>query len=282
VTAPAATILYDTVRWEEKALFEAARASGREVRMLDCRKVSLDLDGGAGGYGTVLQRCVSYYRNVHSTAALEGMGARVVNCLRTGMLAGNKLYTHMLLRRAGVRTPRATVSFSRDAALGAAEGLGYPCVIKPTVGSWGRMVSRLSGAEAAEGILEMREAMHPLYQVHYVEEFVRRPPRDIRAIVVGDEVVAAIYRSSDGWKTNMALGGRAEPCAVGKEMEDICVRARDAVHGEIVGVDLMEDEERGLLVHEINNTTEFKNTVRVCGVDIPSKIMGHVLGAGRR
>lgn len=282
MTAPAATILYDTVRWEEKALSEAARRAGADVRMLDCRGVSLDVDGEARGYGTVLQRCVSYYRNVHSTAALEGMGARVVNCLRTGMLAGNKLYTHMLLRRAGVRVPRATVSFSRDAALGAAGRLGYPCVIKPTVGSWGRMISRLSGAEAAAGILEMREAMHPLYQVHYVEEFVKRPPRDIRAIVVGDEVVAAIYRVSGEWKTNMALGGRAEPCEVGGEMEDICMRARDAVHGEIVGVDLMEDEARGLLVHEVNNTTEFKNTVRVCGVDIASRMISHVLEAGKK
>ena len=282
MTAPAATILYDTVRWEEKALSEAARRAGADVRMLDCRALSLDVDGEARGYGTVLQRCVSYYRNVHSTAALEGMGARVINCLRTGMLAGNKLYTHMLLRKAGVGVPRATVSFSRDAALGAAGRLGYPCVIKPTVGSWGRMISRLSGAEAASGILEMREAMHPLYQVHYVEEFVKRPPRDIRAIVIGDRVVAAIYRHSDGWKTNMALGGRAEPCRVGAEMEDVCIRARDAVHGEIVGVDLMEDEERGLLVHEVNNTTEFKNTVRVCGVDIPSIMVSHALEAGRR
>ncbi len=278
---PAATILYDTVRWEEKALAEAAKRAGAEIQVLDCRKIALQTDGEAVGYGTILQRCVSYYRNVHSTAALEGMGARVINCLQTGILAGNKLYTHMLLKKSGVRTPRAAVSFSREAALEAADSIGYPCVIKPTVGSWGRMVSRLSDADAAEGILEMREAMHPLYHIHYVEEFVKRPPRDIRAIVVGDAVVAAIYRSSSDWKTNMALGGHAEECKVTGEMEEICIKARDAVHGEIVGVDIMEDDERGLLVHEINNTTEFKNTVRVCGVDIPALIIAHVLEASR-
>ena len=278
------SVLYDTIRWEEKALLEAGRRGGVDVRMVDCKKVSLDLDGGApDAYSgrAVLQRCVSYYRNLHSTAALEGMGANVINCLDTGILAGNKLFTHMLLRAEGVPTPRASVAFSGEAALDSLDRRGYPAVIKPTVGSWGRMVSRLNSREAAAGIIEGRERMYPIYQIHYMEEFVRRPPRDIRAIVVGDSTVAAIYRSSgDGsWKTNMALGGRAEPCPVTKEMDDVCIRAKDAVKGQIVGVDLMESDERGLVVHEINNTTEYKNTVRVCGVDIPSLIIDHARGS---
>ena len=267
------TVLHDSIRWEEKALLEAGRKLGIGVRMLDCRSVSLDLDGPAPVDGAVLQRCVSYYRSVHSTAALEGLGVRVINGLEPALLAGNKLFTHMLLRRAGVAAPRASVSFSRESAVESFERLGYPRVLKPTVGSWGRMVSQLSGRESAACVLAERETMHPIHHVHYTEEMVRRPPRDIRAIVVGDEVVAAIYRNSEHWKTNMALAGRAEPCPVGPEMEDICMKARDAVKGQIVGVDLMEDEERGLVVHEVNNTTEYKNTVRVCGVDVPAKML---------
>lgn len=267
------TVLHDSIRWEEKALLEAGRKRGIDVQMRDCRAMSLDLDGAPPVEGAVLQRCVSYYRSVHSTAALEGLGARVINRLESALLAGNKLFTHMLLRRAGVRAPRASVSFSREAAVESFERLGYPRVLKPTVGSWGRMVSQLSGREAAACLLAERETLHPIHHVHYTEELVRRPPRDIRAIVVGDEVVAAIYRNSEHWKTNMALEGRAEPCPVGKDMEDVCMRARDAVKGQIVGVDLMEDEERGLVVHEVNNTTEYKNTVRVCGVDIPGKML---------
>ncbi len=267
------TVLYDSIRWEEKALLEAGRKKGVEVRMVDCRAMSLDLDGPAPLEGAVLQRCVSYYRSVHSTAALEGMGARVINRLESALLAGNKLFTHMLLRSAGVRAPRASVSFSREAAVESFGRLGYPRVLKPTVGSWGRMVSQLGGREAADCLLAERETMHPIHHVHYTEELVKRPPRDIRAIVVGDEVVAAIYRNSDHWKTNMALEGRAEPCPVDGQMEDICIKARDAVKGQIVGVDLMEDSERGLVVHEVNNTTEYKNTVRVCGVDVPSKML---------
>ena len=279
---PDVTVLCDTVRWEEKSLLEVGKRKGADIRMTDCRKLSLQLDGGPPEFGAVLQRCVSYYRNVHSTAALEGMGVRVINTLQTGILAGNKLYTHMLLRKSGVPTPRATVAFSKETALDAMDRGGYPMIVKPTVGSWGRMISKLNDADTADVILEGREAMYPIYQIHYLEEFVKRPPRDIRAIVVGDEVVAAIYRSSGNgaWKTNMALGGTASPCEVTGEMEDMCIRARDAVKGQIVGVDLMESDERGLVVHEVNNTTEFKNTVRVCGVDIPSLMLDYVMESG--
>ncbi|MCH8973217.1 MAG: lysine biosynthesis protein LysX [Thaumarchaeota archaeon] len=276
---PDITVLYDTIRWEEKALLEAGKKKNINIQMIDCKKLFLDLDKEKDGYGTVLQRCVSYYRNVHSTAALEGMGVDVINCLKTGIFAGNKLYTHMLLKKEGVPTPHATVAFSRDAALESLEKVGYPKIIKPTVGSWGRMISKINDKDSAEGIIESREKMYPIYQIHYLEEFVKRPPRDIRAIMVGDEIVAAIYRYSGNgnWKTNMALGGRAEKCEITNEMEEICIKAKNAVQGQIVGVDLMESEDRGLLVHEVNNTTEFKNTVRVCEVDIPSLMLEYTI-----
>jgi [lysine-biosynthesis-protein LysW]--L-2-aminoadipate ligase len=277
------SVLYDTIRWEEKALSEAGKKKNVNLEMVDCKQLSLDLDENSKQYGTVLQRCVSYYRNLHSTAALEGLGVNVINSLNTGIFAGNKLFTHMLLRKHGIPTPFASVAFSMEAALETLEKHGYPQVIKPTVGSWGRMISKINDADSAEGIIESREKMYPIYQVHYLEEFVKRPPRDIRAIVVGDKVVAAIYRNSgDGsWKTNMALGGVAEPCKVSNEMEEICIRAKNAVQGQIVGVDLMESKDKGLVVHEVNNTTEYKNTVRVCGVDIPSLMIDFAVNSSK-
>ncbi|HEX2614841.1 MAG TPA: RimK family alpha-L-glutamate ligase, partial [Nitrososphaera sp.] len=183
----------------------------------------------------------------------------------------------------GVRTPKAISAFSEESALAALEELGYPAVIKPTVGSWGRLIALLRDKDAARAVIEDREHMFPLYHVYYFEEFVERPPRDIRAIVVGDRVVAAIYRySGDGeWKTNMALGGHAEACPVTKELEDICIKATRALGGQIVGVDLMESKSDGLMVHEVNNTTEFKNTVRVTGVDIPGLMVDYALGQGK-
>ena len=272
------TALYDTIRLEEKLLIESAKKNEINLEMVNCKKLSVDLNEKKSFDSPVLQRCVSYYRNIHSTAAIEGQGVRVVNCLNTGIFAGNKLFTHMLLQKSGVPTPNATVAFSKDAAMNALDRNGFPKIIKPTVGSWGRMVSKINDMDSAEGIIEGREAMYPIHQVHFLEEFVERPPRDIRAIVIGDTVPAAIYRNSgDGnWKTNTHLGGSAETCKITNELEEICLKAKNAVQGEIVGVDLMESNEKGLVVHEINNTTEFRNVVRVTGVDIPKLMLEYV------
>ncbi|AJZ76475.1 lysine biosynthesis protein LysX [Candidatus Nitrosotenuis cloacae] len=276
------TVLYDTIRPEEKALTEAATKMGIKIEMVDCKSLVLDVDKKSQ-YQTVLQRCVSYYRNLHATAALEGMGANVINSLYCGVYAGNKLFTHMLLKNVGIETPYVSVAFSKDSALTALDEIGYPKVIKPTVGSWGRMVQRLNNKEAAEGIIEEREKMYPIYQIHYLEEFVQRPPRDIRAIVIGDTVEGAIYRNSttENWKTNTHLGGTAEICEITPELEEICIKAKDSVKGQIVGIDLMESKERGLVVHEINNTTEYRNVARVTGVDIAGKILEYAVKSGK-
>ena len=272
------TALYDTIRLEEKLLIESAKKNDINLEMVDCKKLFVDLNDNKNFDGPVLQRCVSYYRNLHSTAAIECQGTKVDNCLNSGIFAGNKLFTHMLLQKAGVPTPDATVAFSKDSALEALDKNGFPKIIKPTVGSWGRMVSKINDMDSAEGIIDGREAMYPIHQVHFLEEFVERPPRDIRVIVIGDNVAAGIYRNSgDGnWKTNTHLGGSAETCEITNEIEDICIKAKDAVYGDIVGIDLMESNEKGMVVHEINNTTEFRNVVRVTGVDIPKLMLEYV------
>ncbi|HEY7110438.1 MAG TPA: lysine biosynthesis protein LysX [Nitrososphaeraceae archaeon] len=273
-------MLYDQLRWEEKAILQSGKKKGIDIQTINCRDLVIDLDEGEEYTNRMmLQRCVSYFNNLHSTAAIEGLGATVINSLRTTITCGNKLFSHMKLRNAGVKVPRAICAFSQPSALNGLENYGYPKVIKPVVGSWGRLIALLKDRDIAEAVLEDREHMYPLYHVYYFEDYVKRPPRDIRAIVVGDAVVAAIYRYSGNgsWKTNMALGGTAEPCKVTRELEDICLKASRAVQGEVVGVDLMESEESGLLVHEVNNTTEFKNTVRVTEEDIPAAIVDHCM-----
>ena len=277
------TVLYDTIRLEEKLLIKAAEMHDIAIEMVDCKRLFVDLNKSTHEFDTVLQRCVSYYRNIHSTATLEGLGARVINSLRTGILAGNKLFTHMILQKAGIPTPEAIIAFSKESAMESLEKNGYPKIIKPTVGSWGRMVSKLNDKDSAEGIIESRESMHPAYQMYFLEEFVQRPPRDIRAIVIGDTVAGAIYRVSNdsNWKTNTHLGGSAEVCEVSNELEDICIKAKNTVQGEIVGIDLMESNDKGLVVHEINNTTEFRNVVKVTGNDIPTQMLNYLKNSSR-
>lgn len=272
-------LLYDNIRWEEKAIYESARKKGIDITNVDCKDLILELDGPSYSNKTIIQRCVSYFKSLHSTAALEGLGASVINPLNTSIVCGNKLFTHMKLKNAGIKTPKVITTFSYEAALSALDIFGYPTIIKPTIGSWGRLIALLKDKDAAKAVIEDRQHMFPLYQIYYFEEFVDRPPRDIRAIVIGDTVVAAIYRYSENseWKTNMALGGRAESCPITKELEDICIKSTQAVDGKIVGVDLMESSRDGLLVHEVNNTTEFKNTVRVTGIPIQDLIVDYSL-----
>ncbi len=231
----------------------------------------------------VLQRCVSYFRNVHSTAALESAGHSVVNSFRTAWVCGNKLFGSLALVRARIPTPHTKLALDEGSAVEAIRSLGYPAVLKPVVGSWGRLAALVKDEDSARAIIEDRESMFPLYQVYYLQEFVRRPPRDLRTFVIGGETVAAIYRISGGsdWRTNTARGGKAEPCAITEELDDLSVKAADAVEGEIVGVDIMESD-GGLLVHEVNNTTEFKNTVPATGVDIPGLIVKYMAQKAKR
>ncbi len=278
------TMLHDVVRVEEKMLVEAASRRGIDLRLVDTRNLRLDSHGMPEGVeGVAFQRSVSYYRHLHVTAYLEYKGIRVVNGLQTVIVAGNKMLTTMALVRAGVPTPRTIVAFSIEGALDAFSELGGKAVLKPVMGSWGRLVALLDSRASAKSVLEDREAMDPIYQVYYLQEYVRRPPRDIRSFVVGDRVVAAIYRYQppDDWRTNTARGGRAEPCEITKELEDISLRAAEAVGGGVLGVDAMETEE-GLLVHEVNHNPEFRNSVNVTGIDIAGHMIEYVAEQAKR
>ncbi len=108
-------------------------------------------------------------------------------------------------------------------------------------------------------------------------------PMDIRVITIGDKAVTAMYRKSSGnFKTNIALGAEPEICNITNEIEDLCAKASKAVGGGILGVDLMEDKEKGLVVHEVNNTVEFKGLVKVADVNIPKEMIEFALNSIRK
>ena len=262
----------------------AAEKRGVRANLADSKELSITLDSGELPLAdrVVLQRCVSYFRNVHTTAALEALGHRVVNPFSCAWVCGNKLFGSLELVKHHIATPKTTLAFAEGSALRTIEQMGYPAVVKPVVGSWGRLSALMRDSEAARAIVEHREEMFPLYQIYYLQEFVKRPPRDIRSFVLGDRTIAAIYRYSGAdWRTNTARGGRAEACKITPELDELSVRAARAVGGEFVGVDLMEGEE-GLVVHEVNNTTEFKNTVPATGVDIPGMVIDYLISVQKR
>jgi len=266
---------------------DAAKKRSRHVELdlVDAKDLPLEITGNRSGLANnlVLQRCVSHYRNLHTTAALEALGHRVVNGFQSASVSSDKVFCSIALARAGIPTPRTYIASTEHSALRALEKLGYPAVLKPVVGSWGRLSALLKDSDFARAIIEDREYMYPMYQLYYLQEFVRRPPRDIRSFVIGERTVAAIYRiSGSDWRTNTARGGKAENCPITSELDELSLRSAKAVGGEIVGVDLMESSKDGLVVHEVNNTTEFKNTVPATGVDIPGLIVDYLVSLEKR
>jgi len=271
-------ILFDRVRLEEKMLQEKASELGHDAKMIDAKITQVNTESKKSDFDfgdVVLERCVSYFRGLHFTACLEFLDVPVINSFEVANNCGNKMITSLLLKKHNVPTPKTYFTFSSEAALENLEKIGYPVVIKPVVGSWGRGVMPLKDRDTADAIIEVRELNDgPLDRIYYLQEMVNRPPRDIRVIVIGDQVVAAMYRTSSGsFKTNIAVGGEPVACEITKELEDVCMKAAKAVGGGILGVDVMEDKKRGLVVHEVNNTVEFKGLAKVVKKDIPKEMI---------
>lgn len=275
-------LLYSIIRLEEKMLLEKMAERG-----VVCEKIADDepfFEIGRKDYDidVLLERSVSFSKGVYISKIFEGMGIPAVNRSVVSETCGDKYFTTQALVRNKVPTPKVMMAFSEQAALAAVEKMGYPCVIKPVTGSWARLVSRINDRHAAEAIIEHKSVLGNYMQsIFYIQEYVPKPGRDIRAFFVGDEAIAAIYRSSEHWITNTARGGKASNCPVTEEINELCCRAAEAVGGGVLAMDLFETKE-GLTVNEINHTMEFKNSVAPTGVDIPGKIVDYAIGQAKR
>ena len=270
-------IIYDRIRPDEKMLFDAMDELGISYEKVYAPQLKLTF-GQTLPFKVALERCISQSRGHAITRALEGMNVKVVNPSHVIELCGDKLATNAALALAGVPTPKTGVAFDTAAALELIEEFGYPVVMKPPVGSWGRLLSKINDRDAAESILEHKEVLGGYqHHVYYIQELIVKPERDIRAFVIDNECIGAIYRSSEHWVTNTARGAKASKCDLTPEIAQLAVAAAKAVRGEIVAIDLLEDPKRGLLVNEINHTMEFKNSVTTTGVNIPRKMVEYAM-----
>jgi len=280
-------IVFDRLRTEEKMLQKEASELGHDAVMLDAKITQVNTDSKKEDYDfgdVVLERCVSYFRGLHFTASLEFMNVPVLNKFDVANICGNKMFMTLLLKKNNIPTPKTYFSFSSESAAKNIEKVGYPLVIKPLIGSWGRGVMPIKDRDTMDAIFEIRDITDsPHDRIYYLQELIKRPPRDIRVITVGDEPIAAMYRkSSGGFKTNIALGADPELCEITKEMEDMAAKASKAMGGGILGIDMMEDEQNGLVVHEVNNTVEFKGLTRVAKRNIPKEMIEFALNFVRK
>jgi [lysine-biosynthesis-protein LysW]---L-2-aminoadipate ligase len=271
-------VVYDRVREDEKMLWRAMDDLGVEYDKVYAPQLSFDFMGDKPEWDVVIERCVSQSRGYAIAASLEAWGVEVVNPSHVIANCGDKLVTNALLAKHQIPAPRTQVAFDTDHALEVIEKMGYPVVMKPPVGSWGRLLSLIRDRDAAETVLEHKEVLGGYqHQIFYIQEIIDKPGRDIRAFVASGKCIAAIYRNSNHWITNTARGGKAENCEVTPELADLAERSARAVGGAVVAVDLVEDPKRGLLVIEVNHTMEFKNSVTTTGVNIPLKIAEYAI-----
>ena len=278
-------VLYSRVRVEEKWIFASLERRGLDYERLDDRLVHFDLDDPEPWlqYDAILERSISYTNGLYACRIFNIWGIPTVNTAAVAEACGDKLITTALLARAGVPQPHSRVAFTPESALETIEAMGYPVVLKPVIGSWGRLLAKVNDRDSAEAILEHKAVLGSVqHSIFYIQEYIKKPGRDIRAVVVGDKVITAIYRKSAHWITNTARGGEGELCPVTPELEEVSLKAAQAVGGGVLAVDVIEDPDRSMLVNEVNHTMEFHTVQPLSGIDIADTIVGYALDVATR
>jgi len=274
--------LHSVIRLEEKLLLsELRKRKNVNISMIDDRKLEFVIGKNEYPYDVILERCITHSRALYSLRLFKILGITCVNEYEVSNVCGDKLLTTVALSENNVPQPEVRIAFTEESALTAIERMGYPVVLKPAVGSWGRLLSKVNDREAAEAILEHKKILGTYHHsIFYIQKYVEKQGRDIRSFVVGDECIAAIFRTSPHWITNTARGGTASNCPLTEELIETSLKAAKAVGGGVVAIDLFETE-NGFMVNEVNYTMEFKNSIDVTGVNIPSRIVDHVLEVGK-
>ncbi|WP_316520100.1 RimK family alpha-L-glutamate ligase [Kitasatospora brasiliensis] len=276
-TRPATfAVLASRLRLDEKRILEAFERRGLTYEHVDTRTLWRGLQEGGTPWPVVLNREIGQVRALHAARALEAGGALVVNSAQAVDMCGDKYRTSVALRDAGLPTPRTALALTPEAALDALDSLGYPAVVKPLTGSWGRLVSKLPDRETAATVLEYIAALpSPASHIVYVQELVAKPDRDIRVVVIGGEPVGATYRRCQDFRTNVARGADSVRCPLTAEIAKLASQAALSVGADIAGVDLIEDSSGELLVLEVNHGVEFSGFQRAMGSEI--SVADHII-----
>jgi [lysine-biosynthesis-protein LysW]--L-2-aminoadipate ligase len=271
--------LYTRMRIEEKLLLEELqKRPGVEVAPVNDDEAYFDIEKKPAEVDILWERSISYYRGLYISRIFEAHDVPVVNTSEVAARCGDKYVTSQILVDCGIPSPRVLMAFSEESALKAVEELGYPCVLKPVVGSWGRLLAKADNRAAAEAFIEHKAVLGGVgHQIFYIQQYVDKPGRDIRAFCVGDEPICAIYRTSENWITNTARGGIASNCPVTPELGDLIQRTARAIGGGLLAIDVFETPDGGLQVNEVNHTMEFRNSIHTTGVNIPSRMVDYVL-----
>lgn len=267
-------MIHTTIREDEKLLMEAAKKHGVGLEVIDIRTRVLNPATFKGNFDVVIERCMATTIGMHAISFFESLGTQTVNTSHVAQVCEDKFATSLRLERENVPTVPFAMAFTEEEARKAVEELGgYPVVLKPPTGSWGRLLAKINDADALEAVIEQKMILgSPSHKALYLQKYVQKPGRDIRVTTVHNRVVCAIYRETSHWVTNTARGAVAKICPVDKELETISLAASKTVGGGVLGIDVFETD-TGYVINEINHTIEFKNVQRITGVDVAGAII---------
>ncbi len=270
-------VLYSRIRHDEKLLLNELRDRDHDVVKLDVRNLRFDVETPEPPLSEcdlVVDRCLATSRSIYASRFIDSYGIPIVNGPETAAVCADKAKNSLALAAAGVPTPRTEVAFTKESALEIIESFGYPCVLKPVVGSWGRLMAKIDSRSAAEAILEHKATLgHYEHKVFYIQEFVAKPDRDVRVLATDGEPIAGMVRSSDHWLTNAAKGAETATFEPDERARELVAAASDAVGGGLLGIDLMETADGDYTVHEVNHTVEFKALAETTDVDVPARVV---------
>jgi len=269
-------LLHTTIRGDEKLIIEAARKKSIKIKLIDVREEIFNRKTYQCNFDVALQRCVSTVKGNNATHFFESIGIKVINNSSVAAICEDKFVTSLALQKTNIPTPDFAMVFNSTQAVKAIKKMGgFPVVIKPPLGSWGRLLAKINDIDALEAILEHKDVLgSPQQKSFYIQQYIKKAGRDIRAFVIDGQTICAIYRDSLHWITNTARGGVTSNCPVTREIADISKKASDAVGDGILSTDIFETND-GLQINEINHTTEFKNSEKPTKTSISGAILDY-------
>jgi RimK family alpha-L-glutamate ligase len=205
--------------------------------------------------------------------AIEEYNIKLINSRESLEIASDKFLTSIFLENHGIPTPKTIICEDPHKALEAFDDLNGDCVLKPLYGSKGIGITRLNDKGLAENVIY---SLGQINQVFYLQEFVEHYNRDIRILVLGEDVIAGMYRVSNNWKTNIYAGAKAKPLEMSSEMKNLAIESAKITKTEIAGVDLIESEE-GLKVLEVNSIPGFTALQKVTEINIAEEIVKYFM-----
>jgi len=275
-------ILFSKIRIEEKLLIEEVKKrSNIALKLIDSRKLIIGPKDNLG-IDVLLDREISGSKALHVVEMLKNSSVKCINSYGVIRICGDKVFTSRWLRKKGVPTPKVKVAFTKESALEAIEEMGYPVVLKPVDGSWGRLIAKIENKNSALAILEHKSYLSSFYHsIFYLQEYIDKPDRDIRVLMIDEEPICASYRKSSDWLTNVSKGATTEECIITPELEKISIMASKAVGGGALAIDIMETAD-GFTVNEINCSMEFKGSMHAVNINIPAIIVDYCLQKSRK